>query len=173
MPPLFQSVADVVADSEILRNRRYGVIEAAEGEFCRVRLRPFPSLALAPEMLLLGRCYHRYHRGDRCLLYYNQPFRFPNFLAVRYLVSGRATSLRTISRALDVLEEVARLKRTDALLCDVANSRISSGLMTRLGWEPHCPSRWHRHFIKRFYGDYPPKAEWIGASQLTVRPGTV
>ena len=173
MTPLFQTVADLVAESEVLCRRRYGIIEAAEGDFCRVRLRPFPSLGLAPEVLLLGRCYHRYHRGDRCLLYYNQPMRFSNFLAVRYLVTGRGTSLRTIARALDALEEIARLKRTDALLCDVANSRISSELMTRLGWEPHCPSRWHRHFIKRFYGNYPPRAAWIGAASLTIQPEVV
>ncbi len=27
--------------------------------------------------------------------------------------------------------------------------------MDRLGWEPHKPQRWHRNFIRRFYGQYP------------------
>jgi hypothetical protein len=24
-----------------------------------------------------------------------------------------------------------------------------------MGWEPHKPQRWHRNFIRRFYGVYP------------------
>ena len=54
-----------------------------------------------------------------------------------------------------VLDQIARLKRTDALLCDIAGSRISDRLMSRFGWEPHKPQRWHRNYIKRFYGQYP------------------
>ena len=27
--------------------------------------------------------------------------------------------------------------------------------MARLGWEPHKPQRWHRNYIRRFYGTYP------------------
>ena len=49
----------------------------------------------------------------------------------------------------------ARIKRSDALLCDVASNRISDRLMRRWGWESHKPQRWHRNFIKRFYGQYP------------------
>jgi hypothetical protein len=64
-----------------------------------------------------------------------------------------------------VLDEIARLKRSDALLCDVSNWRISERLMARFGWEPHCPSRWHRHYIKRFYGEYPPPAGWLEKSE--------
>ena len=33
--------------------------------------------------------------------------------------------------------------------------RISSRLAERWGWQRHKPSRWRRHFIKRFYGSYP------------------
>ena len=55
----------------------------------------------------------------------------------------------------EVLDEVAWLKRTDALLCDVWNERISPRLLARWGWEPHKPQPWHRNYIKRFYGTYP------------------
>jgi hypothetical protein len=41
------------------------------------------------------------------------------------------------------------------MVCDVANSRLSDRLLTRQGWEKHKPQRWHRNFIKRFYGEYP------------------
>jgi hypothetical protein len=33
--------------------------------------------------------------------------------------------------------------------------RLSDRLMARLGWEPLAPRRWHRNFIRRFYGVYP------------------
>lgn len=155
MRPLFETVTDLEQSQNTLRQRRYGVIEAAEGRLERVRLRPFPKLVSAPGILLLGIWQHRHRPSNRCLLYYNQPWRFPNYLAVTYLVSGRKTTLATICRVLETLDRIAEIKQTDALLCDVANWRISADVLARWGWEPHCPSRWHRHYIKRFYGDYP------------------
>jgi len=161
--PLFETVTDLADGAELLRRRAYGVIEVAEGHFRRVRLRPFPKMVSAPEIILLGGWHHGHRPGDRCLLYYNQPWRFPQFLALKYVVSARQTTLRTVTRALEVLDEIARLKRSDALLCDVGNWRISTRLIARWGWKPHCPSRWHRHYIKRFYGEYPPPPRWIAA----------
>jgi hypothetical protein len=76
---------------------------------------------------------------------------------LKYFISARQTSFATVVRALDLLDEIARLKRSDALLCDVGNWRIGTKLLARFGWVPHCPSRWHRHYIKRFYGEYPPR----------------
>ena len=160
--PLFETVTDLSSGAEVLRRRAYGVIEVAGGRLRRVVLRPFPKLISAPEAILLGTWHHTHRLGDCVRLYYNQPRRFPNFLAVKYIVSARRTRLSTLVRALEALDEIARLKRSDALLCDVGNWRISSRLLARYGWEPHCPSRWHRHYIKRFYGKYPPPARGIG-----------
>jgi hypothetical protein len=161
MTSFFETVTDLAAGAETLTRRRYGIIEMAEGRFRGVRLRPFPKIVSAPGILLFGNAYHRYFHGDRLWLYYNQPLRFPNFLTLKYVVSGRETSLASLVRALDVLDEIARLKRSDALLCDVGNWRIGTKLLARWGWTPHCPSRWHRHYIKRFYGEYPPPAKWF------------
>lgn len=161
MPPLFETVTDLAQGAHVLRRRRYGVIEAVEGRFHRVLLRPFPKMVSLPEVLFLGRWHHRRRQGDRCLLYYNQPGRFPNFLALSYIVSGRGTGYATFLRTLEVLDEIARIKHSDALLANVASWRISRRLLARQGWEPHCPSRWQRHYIKRFYGAYPPRPEWM------------
>ena len=155
MPPFFEIVTDLAAQAEVVRRRRYGVIEVADGRFRRLRFRPLPKLASLAEALLWGRWFHRRRPGNRCWLYYNQPRSFPNFLALKYVVSARRTTPATIHTALAVLDEIARLKGTDALLCDVANLRISDRLLDRLGWQPHKPQRWHRNFIKRFYGVYP------------------
>ena len=146
----FQTVANLAEGAAVLRRRRYGVIEAVDGRVSRIVLRPFPTLVSLPEIWICGGLRHRYLSGDRCLLYYNQPLRFSNFLVLKYVVSSRAGSLASIGRALETLDEIARLKQSQALLCDLANGRISAEMIARLGWEPHCPSRWHRHFIKRF-----------------------
>jgi hypothetical protein len=160
--PLFETVTDLQAGAEVLRRRPYGVIEAIDGRLGRVLLRPFPKIVSVAEILLLGRWVHKRRAGDGCLVYYNQPRRFPKFLALRYFVSARDTTYATCCRALEALEEIARIKQTDALLANVANWRISPRLLARWGWEQHCPGRWGRHYIKRFYGQYPPRPRWLG-----------
>ena len=166
--PLFETVDDLTAGSELLRRRRYGIVEVVDGRFRRVLLRPFPKIISAPEIALAGRWHHNHRHGNRIRLYYNQPRRFSNFLVLKYVLSARQTSFRTLNRALDVLDEIARLKQSDALLCDVGNWRISTRLIGRWGWVPHCPSWFHRHYIKRFYGTYPPPAEWIAPKRPEV-----
>ena len=87
-------------------------------------------------------------------VYYNQPGRWPNFLAVKFAVSARNTSWASAA-GIGVLDDIAQIKRSDALLCDAANFRLSPRLLAREGWERHTSSRWHRNYIKRFYGSYP------------------
>jgi hypothetical protein len=151
----FETIRDFESGCEQIRTRRYGVIETAGGALRAVHLKPWPKLASLPECLPLGPRYHCRGTADRCLLYYNQPRRMPNFLALKYIVSTHGTSYRTFRAALVALDAIAELKRTDAIVCDAANFRLSDRLMTRLGWEPHKPQRWHRNFIRRFYGNYP------------------
>jgi hypothetical protein len=153
--PLFESVTDLTAGADTLCRRRYGVIELADGRFRRVLLRPVPKIASVPGIMLIGGWRHEHCRGDRVRLFYNQPRRFSNFLVLKYVESTSGARLGTVVRGLAVLDEIARLKQSDALLCDVANGRITTKLLGRWGWEPHCPTRFHRHYIKRFYGVYP------------------
>jgi hypothetical protein len=150
-----RTLVDPFADCESLRRGRYGVIETHAGRLESIRLRLWPKIATAIEANWSGRQYHRGQPGDRCWLYYNQPRAFRNFLALKYVVSQRDCTLATFHRAMEVLDEVARVKGTDAVLCDAWNLRISDRLLARWGWEPHKPGGWHRHFIKRFYGVYP------------------
>lgn len=150
----FDYVTDVALQADVLRRRRYGVIDMRSGRFHRIVLRPFPKLVSWPDQTVLGAWQHRHRRGDRCLVFYNQPRRSNNFLALKYVISYRDATLATFRGALAVLDDIARIKRSDAIVCDAANLRISDRLAARWGWEPHCPSRWHRNFIKRFYGEY-------------------
>jgi hypothetical protein len=161
---LFETITDLSSEAEVLCRRRYGVIVIEDGQFQRVVLRPWPKILVGPEVLWLGRWMHQRRGGDRLRIYYNQPWRFSNFLALAYAISARETTMRSVRVGLEVLDEIARLKRSDALLCDASNWRISERFMRRWGWVPHCPSSWwHRHFIKRFYGKYPVRGGEQGA----------
>jgi hypothetical protein len=152
--PLFQTVTDLRRGAEALRRRRYGAIEMIDGRLKAIYLRPWPKLISCGEIwfqqfLFLG------GRSDRCLLYYDQPWRAPNFLALKYLVSSRGATYRTVHRAAMVLDEVARIKRIDAIVCEAWNLRLSDRLLKRCGWERHFHTSRRRHYIKRFYGNYP------------------
>ena len=155
--PLFQTATDLTSGAEVLRLRHYGVIEVCDGRLRQIRLRPFPKIVSAIGIMLFGVWYHRKWPGDRIWIYYNQPWQFRNFLVLQYVVSTRQTSVATLRLGLAVLDEIARLKQTDAILCEVSSWRISAELLGRAGFVRHCPTRWHRHYIKRFYGVYPQK----------------
>lgn len=161
MGPLFQTIDDLCGGRDAIRGRPYGVIEAHNGRFRHIRLRPFPKVASVPGIVWIGGWQHRTMPGDWCRLYYNQPRRFSNYLVLKYVVSGSQGTLASLHRVLETLDEIARIKGSDALLCDVANWRVSTAILSRWGWATHCPSPWHRHYIKRFYGDYPPRPVWL------------
>ena len=143
------------AELEALRRIRYGVIECHGGRVVAVRRRRWPKLLSWPEVWPVGASYHARGEVDRCLLYFNQPRRFPNFLALKYIVSTRGTSFATLRSAVSALDAIAEVKGIDALLCDAANTRLSDRFLKRMGWAPHKPQWRRRNFIKRFYGSYP------------------
>ena len=155
---IFQSIIDLRTSADELRRRCYGVIEMAAGRLAAVHFRPWPKLISLPEALYLSRWQRQFLTGDRCWLYYDQPLLHRNFLAVKYVLSSHDCTFATLKGAMTVLEEIARIKRTDAALADVSNVKISDRLLAREGWQRHCQPSFHRHFIKRYYGEYPPPA---------------
>lgn len=159
MPQLFEEVTDLTTGAEVLARRRYGVIEVVEGRLARISLRPFPKFTLWAEARWWGAWRHRGQPGDFCRLYYNQPLSASRYLALSYMFAGREASIATCRRALAVLDEIARLKRSDAIVGDISNPRISNRLLDRWGWQPLTQRRWHRNYIRRFYGTYPAAAD--------------
>jgi len=151
---LFQTVGDLREEADILRRRPYGVIEMVDERLAGIHLRPWPRVISAAEVRWLGGRFHQHRPGNRCLLYYNQPWGFRNFLTLKYVVSSRDATLRTFRGALVILDEIARIKQSDAALCEASNLRISDRLLNRCGWRRHVPDSDRRHFIKRFYGEY-------------------
>jgi hypothetical protein len=151
----FTNIDDLVAHRDLVARGRYGVIECTSGGFRRLWFRPWPKLMSLPELWPVRWKFHGRGPQDRCLLYFNQPLGMDNFLALRYIVSSDGTSYATFRAALAALDQVAAIKRTDAIVCDAANLRLTDRLMERWGWSQHKPQRWHRNFIRRFYGEYP------------------
>lgn len=152
----WQSTTDLVAGVELIRQRRYGIIEVRAGRLARIMFRPWPTLISLPEVWWLGGGYHERGTGDTCWLYYNQPRSASRYLALMYAVSSSDARYPTIRRAAQILDEVARIKQADAIVCEASNLRISDRLLTRWGWEQHLLDSPQRHWIKRFYGSYPP-----------------
>src|SRR5262249_31016842 len=151
---VWQKVKDLNGGAEMIRRGHYGVIDVRQGKLVEVRLRPWPKL-VSIASVVWGQWHHKRAKEDRMRLYFNQPLRFPKFLALKFALSGRRTTWATAHRALEVLDEITRIKGADAIVCDAANFRLSPQMLARYGWEQHAASRWHRNYIKRFYGVYP------------------
>ena len=155
---IWETVRDLSDGAEALACRRYGCVEMRDAQLRAIHLRPWERLVSQPEVWL-GQWWHGRRSGNRCYLYYNQPRGCPNYLSLAYIVSTREGSLGSFYGALCVLDEIARIKRTDAIVCEAFNERISDRLLARWGWERHLPKSPRRHFIKRFYGVYPQPRE--------------
>lgn len=164
--PLFETVTDLLDEADVVVRRPYGMIEAVDGQFHAIHLRPWPKWFSPAALPAVGNWFRAALGTDRCRLYYNQPRSCANFLALRYVVSSHGASLASFYRTLESLDVVAQIKGCDAIVCDAVNFRLSDRFLRRRGWEPHCPSHWHRHYIKRFYGNYPPLPGWL---EPTVR----
>ncbi|MBS0208395.1 MAG: hypothetical protein JSS27_05520 [Planctomycetes bacterium] len=147
---LWPQITDRVQEADRLRGWRAGSIEIERGEFRGVRWRPWARRPTRFEAVTVGEAIHRWRRGDRCRLYWHQPGACPEFLALDYVQSSHQTSFATFRRALVILDEIAVLKQSWGIVCDVSNLRISARLLRRWGWEAHAPMSYRRNYIKRF-----------------------
>ncbi len=153
-------VTDLSTGIDTLRRRRAGRIVTESARLRCVSGRWWPHVG----NLLQVHLDETSRRGapDRCELFYHVPLTSPSFLTLSYVRSSNQTSLSTFYAATLVLDEIARIKGSSAIVCNVTNGRLSDRLMARWGWESHCEHMAGRHFIKRFYGDYPSIASpWL------------
>ena len=158
MAGIFETVKDVESDRVVVKKRAYGVIEVCDQEFKALHLRPFPKLISQAEIkwsnLWKKQSFVPTHI-DRVLLYYNQPILHRNFLALKYFVSDYKSTLASVAVGLSVLDYIASVKRTDAVVTEITNNRIKDRHLKHFGWEEHLKHQRGRHWIKRFYGEYP------------------
>ncbi len=76
-------------------------------------------------------------------------------MVLDFVRSGPGTQLATFRGACQILDEIARLRESVAIVAHVSTEAISDRLLTRWGWEQHATGMRGRHWIKRFYNGYP------------------
>lgn len=171
--PFFQTINDHKTNESTIRDRSYGVIDVRDQEIFAIHFRPYPKLISVAEIQcskLWKKRSANFRHSDRVLLYYNQPLFHRNFLALKYFVSDYKTSLASIAVCLSVLDYIAMLKKTDAIVSEITNKRIKDRHLSHFGWEEHMQERRGRHWIKRFYGNYPESFlfEELSSSKRTI-----
>ena len=92
---------------------------------------------------------------DCCWLDYHQPLGMPSFLTLDYIRTGTLASYQTFIGACHILDEIARIRSTAAIVAHVTNRNLTDRLMMRHGWERHMEDWKGRHWIRRFYDGYP------------------
>ena len=155
MRKLFESIRRFEGNQSLVQKRPYGVIDVRNGQLFAIHFRPWPKVISTIEVKWMGGWKQGRLQKDQCLLYFNQPRGHRNFLTLKYIVTSMGSSYQTTYRATTILDQVARIKNSDAIVTEAVNRRISNRLMQRLGWTQHCPDRSEPHYIKRFYGQYP------------------
>ena len=123
-----------------------------EGRLVGIRRRYWPFPASIFRVWL--HTHSRKGTADECRLDYRSS-RVGGFMVIDYIHSGPLTQLATLRGACQLLDEVARLRQSVAILAHVSTEAISDRLLQRWGWEPHAGQLQGRHWIKRFYNGYP------------------
>ncbi len=146
-------VTHIAQQSQLLAKWRAGHIVIQDGRLVAVYGRWWPYIGNHLRVAWDQR--FRPTADNRCELFYHAPLSAPQFLTLSYIHSGEKTALASVYAATLVLDEIAKLKGSLAIVCNVTNDKISDRFLARWGWESHCPHLAGRHFIKRFYGNFP------------------
>lgn len=149
-------VRDPIIGAEELRRWRCGRIIMAAGELVEIQRLPWPMSASIVQAWWQNGFGRR--QEDRCVLDYHQPLGMPTFLTLDYVRSGSRTCYKTFAGASHLLDEIARIRNSQAIVAHVTNTNISDRLLKRLGWERHLAHWRGRHWIKRFHDGYPDPA---------------
>ncbi|MEM6469457.1 MAG: hypothetical protein AAF802_07785 [Planctomycetota bacterium] len=138
---------------ELLKRWRCGRIVVEAGTLKHVKLRRLTGSVSMAQVWWQS----RYGRPDDelCWLDYHQPIGMPAFLTLDYIRSGRKAGYRSFLAACCVLDEIAKIRETQAIVAHVSTASLSDRLLLRLGWERHLAHWSGRHWIRRFYDGYP------------------
>lgn len=146
---------DSPAAGSLIVRRRYGLIQASAGRLDFVQVRPWPKMISGLEVWLADGVYHRRQACDQVRIWYNQPWQHSNYLTLAYSLSALGTTLATLRAGLTTLDRIARIKQSDAILCQASSRRVTDRVMRYFGYQRHLTDRRRRHYIRRFYGEYP------------------
>tara|TARA_R110002049_G_scaffold285698_4_gene467075 strand:- start:236387 stop:236974 length:588 start_codon:yes stop_codon:yes gene_type:complete len=144
---------DLNADADKLRRWRCGRIVMQNGRLVEVQHRLLCGNVSVAQVWWQA----SYGRSDEsvCWLDYHQPLGMPAFLTLDYIRSGKQAGYKTFIGAVKVLEQIAKIRQSVAIVAHVTNGNISDRFLSRIGWQQHMPNWKGRHWIRRFYDGYP------------------
>ena len=147
------SISDLHAGVAKIESWRCGRIVMRQGKLVSVQHRLLCGSASIAQVWWQA----RYGRADNdiCWLDYHQPFGMPAFLTLDYIRAGKSAGIKSFIGACKILDEVAKIRGTQAIVAHVTNHAISDRLLARLGWQQHLENWNGRHWIRRFYDGYP------------------
>lgn len=147
------SLTDFHAEHEKVRRWRYGRIVFEKGCFVRLEKRLMCGNISMAQVWWQA----KYGRSDDsiCWIDYHQPLGTPTFLTLDSIRAGSKAGYRSLSGAVHLLHEIARIRNSHAIVAHVSNSKISDRFLSRMGWEQHLHQWSGRHWIRRFYQGYP------------------
>ena len=141
------NVTSVDGNADRIRSWNYGELELFDGKLLGIYPRWWPRIASEWESFRDSAI--RSLPTDFCRVYYAFPRRVPGFMSVLYARSGPNTKYKTLYRAVVVMEEIARLRDSHAIVCQMINLRASERLMNRWGYVRHALALGNNHYIKR------------------------
>ena len=149
-------ITEISEKTEMLRRWRCGRIVMRDGKLVEIQHRLLCGNVSIAQVWWQA----SYGRSDEsiCWLDYHQPFGMPSFLTLDYIRSGKQAGYKTFIGAVKILEEIARIRQSVAIVAHVTNGNISDRFLSRIGWEQHMPNWKGRHWIRRFYDGYPESA---------------
>jgi len=147
------SISDPRVEERKIRRWKCGRIVMKDGKLVEIQHRMLCGNVSVAQVWLQAKFGRR--EDDCCWLDYHQPFGMPSFLTLDYIRTGTLASYKTFIGACHVLDEIARIRATSAIVAHVTNRNISDRLLRRHGWERHMEAWKGRHWIRRFYQGYP------------------
>ncbi len=126
---------------------RYGVVEVHNDRSYRIYRRLLPKMPSVWEAWLDAKW--RRLPENQLRLYYNVSYRCEGYMILAYAQAGQNTSVANFRTGLSVLEEVAKLKRLQAIVCHATNPRLTERVMNYFGYTRHATHLKGYHYIKR------------------------
>ncbi len=122
-------VTQLCSDAARLQRWRAGRIVTADGRMQFIQRRWLPYRA--SRLRVWWDRARRPLRTRQCELYYHHRWANADFLVLGYVHSHPAASLASFYCATLVLDEIARLKGSHAIVTEVSNARLSDRLLER------------------------------------------
>ena len=140
-------VYSVEENAEKVSSWRYGEIELANGRLNAIYPRWWPRMGSLWESRWDN--FYRTMPADHCIAYYAFPHSAPGYMSVLYARSGPNTQYKTVYSAVSTMDQIAKLRNSNAIVCQMVSQRGTERLMNRWGYVRHATSLGDNHYIKR------------------------